>query len=174
MRSIAFYAYMMSLILTVMGIGSLLTEIGHNKASEYRANRMAITDQRHLDLAGFRQYESAEFPYGSLPVHNFDTSYGESMVYQFRTSDNGNQVLNFYRDHAEQDGFRIFGALSLTDGKPVIGIVGEDNHVTVLRNWRDGYWMATVYYDLSDIFRAIILREVEDPDTESSPGENES
>ena len=161
LRSIAFYSYLMSLILTFMGIGSLVTETGHRKHEEYLHNQRLIKDELEFQKAGYIHYDAAEFPLGMRPVRNNETSLGESMIFQFRTSDDPALVSGFYHNLAARYEFRFIDGISKSNRDPTIIVFGEENHAYVLRNWRDGYWMVTIYLDVPDDFEERILRDVE-------------
>lgn len=165
-RTTANWAFIASLILLLMSLGSFYLEKRYRYLEGTRRRQQAMADAQHLEKAGYLPYPNAHYRFGECMIRESyedvtlagyledrPGAYRQALDINFQTDDDPSKVLDFYSDRARKAGMTVRRGTSRTSGAPVIVGVGAERRAMVIEllplraDPSVGDWSATIYWD---------------------------
>jgi len=151
MRTVALYAYLVSSLLGLLGIGSLIKEFTYKYKENQVAAEQADRVTEILASTGYIPYPGALYPLGKIPVigqlepENDDENRG-TLTIQFRTDDPEDDVIDFYNATARANGNWAVHGITHDGTSRCLVVLGENHTAMEFINWREEFWIVVVHY----------------------------
>ena len=154
-RTIAFCAFLISILLTLLAVGSFFKEWAYDYRAYAHLQQQSVEDQERLDMVGYAPYPDAEYPLGTGMIHGDGCMGGDGgfLSMQFRSADEPGRVLDFYRERAGSAGLRTYSGMNSSGGNPMMIALGDDRTAMEVQGWSEDMWLVTIYWNTSYDFR---------------------
>ncbi len=174
-RSVANTAFIVSIILALLSLGSFILEKRYRYLEGVRLSRLAVSDQTHLEDVGYAAYPLAEYPFGECMIRSGGgedgvgghtgkgySACGDCLGIHFNTPDESARVLNFYKILARSKGLMTWTGASRASGMPAMVAFSDDHTSIVIEELKANGdsdandWGVTVYWNTPPDFGFLI------------------
>ncbi len=148
-RAIAFYAYLVCILLSFLGVGIFIKETIY----KYRVKSEVLQERTEaletMMSVGYMPYPGAGYPFGEIlsrTAGSPDYQSGESMtlIQQFSTTDDSATAIGFFTELSDLNKNQSVSGITINGGRPVFASISRDGTLLELTEWSDGNWLVII------------------------------